>query len=187
MRIICNRKTKSIENYSELNDNELYWSIRLSEKQLCMNISDHSLLKRASDLWDHEKDLESIITYADYFKSKEPNIPIRQDSYLATMKGFKRPRINYLKDTSKTTKEKTSDLPKEYMYFPIEYLHYAPLNQKDFELLYKLPSILVRISQLYRIEKLRKLFADKIKYYTVNDLLKPINGNKNPTGSSLVA
>jgi hypothetical protein len=180
MKKICNRKSKFVENYSELNDNELYWPINLSEKQLFMNISDHSLLKRASDIWEHKKDSENIKTYADYFKYRQPNISIRQDSYLSTMKGFKSLRINYLKDTPKSTKEKTSDLSKEYIYYPIEYLRYAPLNQKDFELFYKLPSILVRISQLYRIEKLRKLFADKINCYSVNELLKPIDGTKFP-------
>jgi hypothetical protein len=132
-----------------------------------MNISDHSLLKRASDEWDHKKDSENIKTYADYFEYKEPDISIRRDLYLSTMKGIKKPKINYLKDTSKTTKEKTNDSPKEHIYYPIEHLHYAPLNQKDYELIYKLPSILIRISQLYRIERLRKLFADNIKCYSV--------------------
>jgi hypothetical protein len=164
MKIICNRKNKFVRNYSELNDNELYCLTNLSKNQLYMNISDRSLLKRASDVWDHETNSETIKTYADYFENRQPNITIQRDSYLATMKGFKKPKINYLTDIPKTTKDKTSSSP---TYHPIEYLHYAPLNKNDFQLIYKLPSLLVRISQLYRIEKLRKLFADNIKFDSV--------------------
>jgi hypothetical protein len=158
--IICNRKNKSVENYSELNDNELYWPLGLSRKQLYMNISDPSKLKRASDPWDHGGDMK---TYGDYFESKQSDVRIRRDSYLATMKGFKKAKINYLKDSSTSKKEKLIDDSKESIYYPIEYLRYAPLNQQDLESISKLPSILIRISQLYRIEKLRKLFAENKK------------------------
>jgi len=182
MTIICNRKNQSVQNHSELNDNELYWPFHLSKKQLYANVSDRSLLKRASDEWDHKKKSENIKTYADYFEYNEPTISIRRDLYLATMKGIKRPKINYLKESSKSTKEETIDLLEGHNYYPIEYLRYAPLNRKDLELIYKLPSILVRISQLYRIEKLRKLFADNIKCYSVRliSLMKSINETRVP-------
>lgn len=160
MRSICNRKDKFVKDYSELINDELYWPVNLSRKQFFINIPDYNLRKRGSDEWDHKKKSENIKTYADYFQDKEPNIHIQQDSYLATMKGIKPLKINYLKDTTK----KTSDSSSEYFHYPIEHLRYAPLNQKDLQLIYKLPSIFIRISQLYRIEKLRKLFAENISY-----------------------
>ena len=52
-------------------------------------------------------------------------------------------------------------------YYPVELLHYAPLNQSDFILIYKLPNILIRLVQLYHIERLRKLFAENIQCYRV--------------------
>jgi len=166
MTMICNRKIKYVQNYSELNDNELYYPFHLPDKRFYMNISDPSKLKRASDPWK-EKELENVKTYADYFENKVPNVRIRRDSFLATMKGIKKPRINYLKETSIIAKDESSEPAENLVYYPIELLHYAPLNQPDWELIYKLPSILVRISQLYRIERLRKLFAEKIQCYSV--------------------
>lgn len=168
MRKICDRKNKSVKSYSELNDIELYYASHLPEKRFYVNISDTSLLKRASDPWTQKKSLENVKTYADYFEYKVPYIHIKHDSFLATMKGMKKARINYLKDASIETKKETNKSEQEFFYYPIELLRYAPLNQTDFKLIYKLPSILVRISQLYRIEKLRKLFADNIQCYSVS-------------------
>ena len=168
MSIICSRKDTIVQNHSELNDNELYCPSHFPDKRFYMNISDHSLLKRASDEYNHKnKEVPNIKTYADYFESKVPHVRIRRDSYLATMKGVKKPRINYLKEFSQNKKEETNDLEKEAVYYPIELLRYAPLNSKDFESIYRLPSVLIRISQLYRIERLRKLFADNINCYSV--------------------
>jgi hypothetical protein len=174
--IICNRKNKFVQDYAELNDNELYCPLGLSRTQLFMNVSDPSKLKRASDKWDHGDNLDDKRTYADYFESKNLKKPIRRDSYLATIKGFRKAKINYLKESLKSKKEKSIDDSK-YFYYPIEYLQYAPLNQQDLELIYKLPSILIRISQLYRIEKLRKLFeqnktVDQMPPVTFHDCLK---------------
>jgi hypothetical protein len=167
MSIICKRKDKFIQNHAELNDNELYCPSHFPDRRFYMNTSDRSLLKRASDKHDFKKEVPNVKTYADYFEDKVPNIRIRRDSFLATMIGIKKPRINYLKETTQTTKEETSDLPKEPVYYPLELLRYAPLNAKDFQLIYKLPSILIRLSQLYRTERLRKLFADNVKSYSV--------------------
>ncbi|CAF5164790.1 unnamed protein product, partial [Rotaria magnacalcarata] len=56
-------------------------------------------------------------------------------------------------------------------------LHYAPVNQADLKLSYKLPSILVRLTQLHWIEQLRRLFASKLQIYSltnVEQMLKPV-------------
>ena len=167
MGSICNRKNKCIQNPSELTDDELYYPSHLSDKQYYQIISDDSLSKRASDRWEHKKVLETIESYADYFEHKIPGIHIRRDWLMATIKGVRKPRINYLKNSPKLTKKESSVLSTKPDYFPIELLHYAPLNQTDLELIYKLPSVLVRISQLYYIEQLRKLLADNIQCYSV--------------------
>jgi hypothetical protein len=176
MASICNRKNKPIQNPSELNDQEVYMRLYSPEKQFYMNISDDSLSKRASDLWEHKKrPTDTIESYADYFEYKIPNVRIRRDYLMGTMKNFRKPRINYLND-SPSRKEKESLIPAtKYEYFPIELLRYAPLNQTDFELIYKLPSILARISQLYYIEQFRQFLADNIRSYSVQlNLLKSL-------------
>ncbi|CAF3577169.1 unnamed protein product [Adineta steineri] len=170
MEIIYNRKVKKIQDYNELNDTELYCAYHHENKQYFVNISDNSLIKRASDLWDMKKKSEDIKTYADYFEHLVPNIHINRNTFLATMKGIRKPKINYLKQTVINPKDEANDPSKKPIYFPIEVLHYAPLNQYDFELIYKLPTILIRISQLYRIERLRKLFADNIQSYSLIDV-----------------
>ncbi|CAF3463043.1 unnamed protein product [Rotaria sp. Silwood1] len=169
MKIICNRKNKIIQNNSELNDTELYYPSHLPDKRLYMHISDKSLLKQASAPWDQKILSENIKTYADYFEYKVPNVHIRRDINLVTMRGVKKTRINYLKETFINIDKEITDSESQPVYYPIEFLCYAPLNKVDLEIIYKLPSILVRISQLYRIERLRKLFADNIKYYSLLD------------------
>ena len=172
MKNICKRKGRFVQTYEELNDIELYWPLGLSRNQLYMNISNPLKRKRASDKWDHGNN----DTYADYFQSKQPEVSIRRDSYLATVRGFKKVRINYMKDSLPLKKEKLIDDSND-IYYPIEHLRYAPLNQHDIELISKLPSILARISQLYRIEKLRKLFSmnkriEQMPSVTFHDSLK---------------
>jgi hypothetical protein len=168
MASICNRKNQLIQNPSELNDQEVYYSPYSIDKQFYMNISDDSLLKRASDPWEHKKKpLETIKTYADYFEYQIPGIHIQRDYRMATVENFKKPKTNYL-NNSRLKKEKKSIISSiNNRYYPIEVLRYAPLNQIDFELIYKLPSILIRISHLYYIEQLRKSLADNIQSYSV--------------------
>ncbi|UJR09291.1 hypothetical protein I4U23_013534 [Adineta vaga] len=177
METICNRKNKFVQNYSELNDKELYCPKHLEGNRYYINIPDPSLLKRASDPWDKKTKRKDIQTYADYFEYTIRDIHIRRDLYLATMKGVKKPRINYLKNLSSTNQTKNSLQEPLYYYYPIEVLRYAPLNRYDFGMIYKLPSILVRISQLYRIERLRKLFAENIQTYPFADVdqLPPVD------------
>ncbi|CAF4312506.1 unnamed protein product [Rotaria sp. Silwood2] len=171
MMKICDRKNKFVQDSSELNDNELYYPLHLSKKQLYTNISDVSLLKRVVDKWEHKRPLETTESYVDYFEHKVPNIHIQRDRFMATMKTFRKPRINYLKDSPlKKEKEQNSLIITQNCYYPIEVLCYAPLNQTDFELFFILPSILVRISQLYYIEQLRKLLADNIQSYSLLDV-----------------
>jgi hypothetical protein len=139
----------------------------LAKKQFYTNISDVSLLKRAGDQWEHKRPSDTVESYADYFEYIVPSINIQRNLQMATMKDFRKLRRNYLTD-SLLKKEKESNTPlTKPVYYPIELLRYAPLNQADFELIYKLPSILVRLSQLYHIEQLRKLLAESIQSYRV--------------------
>jgi hypothetical protein len=141
MALICDRKNKPIQNPSELNGQEVYMRLNSSDKHFYMNVPSASLPKQASDLW---KDLLKV-----------------------AVKRIKKPGINYLKKLSSTTnQEPISPTPKPYHY-PITDLRYAPLNQTDVVLIYKLPSILDRISRLYYIEKFIQLLADNIQCYSV--------------------
>ncbi|CAF4363360.1 unnamed protein product [Rotaria sp. Silwood2] len=141
--------------------------------------------KRTSDLWVYKTKSETIKTYADYFENKLPHISIDRDSLMATMKPTRNPRINYLYQVPTTkknaNKNPTTDLILDQpVYYPIELLHYAPVNQADLKLFYKLPSILVRLTQLYWIEQLRILFASNIQTYSLMDvkqMRKPIDFN----------
>ncbi|CAF1174718.1 unnamed protein product [Adineta ricciae] len=160
MEAICRRKNHPVKRFDELNESELYTTCHLEENTYYIYISDRSLLKKISDPYD-KKNLEYVRTYADYFESKVPDVSIRRDSYLVTMKGFREPRINYLKETPTADESKKSSIP-QYVYYPLELLRYAPLNRRDFEMIYQLPSLIVRILQLYRVERLRRLFADSI-------------------------
>jgi len=125
-------------------------------------------LKRTGDKCEHKKEMENIETYADYFQRKVPNTPIAKDCLMGTMKPFKRPRRNYLTDSmSKKDKESTIPSNRPPDYYPIELLRYYSLNQTDIQLIYKLPSILVRVQQLFYIEQLRILLANNLQSYPV--------------------
>jgi hypothetical protein len=127
-------------------------------------------LKRTSDRWEHKNKSEKIKTYADYFQDKLPHINIQRDSIMAQMKPINKPRINYLYPSSsckETTEILTTSSSNSCVYYPVELLHYAPVNQADWQLFYKLPSILLRITQLYWTEQLRILFASNVKTYSV--------------------
>lgn len=163
MRNICNRKNQIVQSYSELNEDELYFPKHLP-KSVYRYVSDESLLKRGSDRCEQKMSSESIETYVDYFQSKVSGLRIQHDRFLATMKGVKKARINYLKEVAES---KTSTSESDYIYYPIEVLCYAPLNRHDYKLIYQLPSIFIRISQLYRTERLRKLLADHVQCYSV--------------------
>ncbi len=172
MLSICNRLNKPVEHLSHLSDTELYVAWHLSYKPLYIKMPGVSMPKRTSDPWKHKKKLDTIKTYADYFQDKVPNCSIQRDSLMAEMKAVNKPRINYLYQSLSDTKTNenhivsTSD---QHVYYPIELLHYAPVNQSDLQLLYKLPSILVRITQLYYTEQLRRLFASSINSYSVQN------------------
>ncbi len=114
MTTICARKNKLIQNPSELNDQEVYYASNATDKQFYINISDPSLSKRASDPWEHKKkSVEPFQNYADYFEFKIPDIRIRRDYLMATVKELKKPRIDYLKkpkiDYLKKTENRLSE------------------------------------------------------------------------------
>ncbi|CAF4572583.1 unnamed protein product, partial [Rotaria magnacalcarata] len=174
MLSICNRLNKSVEHQSPLSMSELYVAWHLPHKPLYAIMPDTAPSKRTSDLWVHKTKSEAIKTYADYFEKKLPNISIRRDALMATMKAVSYPRINYLNEVStgkKENKNSTNDnILSQLVYYPIELLHYAPVNQADLKLSYKLPSILVRLTQLHWIEQLRRLFASKLQIYSLTNV-----------------
>jgi hypothetical protein len=90
-----------------------------------------------------------------------------QNSPTAAMKHMKKPDENCLKDFSPTTIKNTNTSSTTLDSFPVGDLRYAPFNQADLQLIYKLPSLLVRISQLYDIEQVSPLLATKIQSYSV--------------------
>ena len=172
MMSICNRLNKPVQQLSDLSDTELYIAWHLPYKILYIKMSGVSMPKRTSDLWKHKKKSDAIKTYADYFQDKVPNCSIQQDSIMAEMKAVNKPRINYLCQSSPSTKtdeNHTVSSSGQSVYYPIELLHYAPVNQADLQLFYKLPSILMRITQLYYTEQLRILLASSINTYSVQD------------------
>ncbi|UJR36873.1 hypothetical protein I4U23_029586 [Adineta vaga] len=167
MRTICERNNKSITHPSELNDNEVYYISYMSDRQFFRSISDQSLLKRSTDKREDRKSDSNDESYAEYFEQKVPGIRV-QENHLATVKDFRKPRIDYLKDATRKKDKESISGPS---YFVIEVVRYAPLNQEDFELIYKLPSILIRLSQLYYVEQLRQLLSPfrSISYAMSND------------------
>ncbi|CAM4788781.1 unnamed protein product [Rotaria magnacalcarata] len=170
MAIICNRKNKSLQSEAELCDQELYCLSYSSSKEIYMNVSDISQLKQITDRWQFKKPQENIETYADYFEHKIPNIHIQRNRRMATMKIFHKPRMNYLKNGLLRNEKYSNNLMIQSYYYPIEVLRYAALNQTDLQLIFTLPSILVRISQLHYIEQLRKLLAGHIQSYSLFDV-----------------
>jgi hypothetical protein len=131
MGAICSRKNKSIQDPSELEDDELYHPLNLPKQLFYLDISSASSPKRAA------------------------------------MICMNKPDINYFKPCSSTTNKKSNNSSNKVYYFPVEVLRYAPLNQADLQLFYKLPSILVRIEQLCPIGQLRNLLADNIQCHWV--------------------
>jgi hypothetical protein len=153
---ICHRHRKSIEHPSLLSNTELYTVWYLPNKPLFMYQSNISQIKRASDRkTSHE-------SYADFYEKLIPNIHIKQELIMGSMRAINKRKIclNIREDPIKSSDQ-------TIYYYPIELLHYASLNQSDLQLISKLPSILVRLVQLYHIEKLRKLFAENIRSYPV--------------------
>jgi hypothetical protein len=153
---ICHRHRKPIEHPSLLSNTELYTVWYLSSKPLFMYQSNTSQIKRASDRKTNSE------SYADFYEKLIPNIHIEKDLIMGSMRAINKRKIslNIREDSIKSSDQ-------TIYYYPIELIHYAPLNQLDLQLISKLPSILVRIVQLYHIEKLRKLFAENIQSYSV--------------------
>lgn len=153
---ICQRHKKPVENPACLLENELYTIWHVPEKPFLIYLSDIAYIKLPSDRKTNTQ------TYANYYEKLFPNIYFEKDSILGSMKVINRKKIALNKQ-----EESIPPADKTIHYFPVELLYYAPLNQADFELIYKLPSILVRLVQLYHIEQLRKLFAENTQCYPV--------------------
>jgi hypothetical protein len=171
MLSICNRLNQAVESHSCLSDSELYVAWHLPHKPFYVKMPDVSSFKRTSDPWKHKKKSDAIQTYADYFQDKVPTVQIQRDALMAEMKAVSKPRINYLcqspSDTNTSEISTTLPINQSVYYYPIELLHYAPVNRADLQLFHKLPSILVRITQLYYTERLRLLFASNVQNYSV--------------------
>jgi hypothetical protein len=153
---ICHRHKKPIEHPSNLSLTELYTVWYLPTKSYFIYLSNTTQIKRASDR------KTTTQTYADYYHELIPNISIKKDSIMGSMKA-----INKIKISLNKSEDPILSSDQTVYYYPIELLHYAPLNQSDFRLISKLPTILVRIVQLYHIERLRKFFEENIQCYPV--------------------
>lgn len=189
MDTLCKRKHQLIGDIAEVNDDEVYMSLNHTEKEFFVNISDSCDPKLASDPLEfrrepsansgqHKRKLpDNVQTYADFHEHKREGIRIERDRLMAAVQSFKKPRTNYLKDSVEIDREKrVTSILSQTVYLPIEILRYAPLNQRDFHLIYKLPTILIRICQLTYIEQLRKLFTENIPSHLVrrNQMIKNI-------------
>jgi hypothetical protein len=169
MSSISRRRDRSVRDISELSTEELYYTSHLTSRFLFVHLSDHSLRKRVSDQCGFKVNGVPVDSYADYFESKYSSVRLRRDAFLATMKGFRKARVNYLHDTNRKTE--TSEQAKapgsDPVYFPLELLRYAPMNRFDWQWIHRLPSLLLRVSQLYYVERLRKKLAENIQFYSV--------------------
>ncbi|CAF3595254.1 unnamed protein product [Rotaria sordida] len=154
---ICHRHKKSIEHPLYLSDTELYTVWYLPTKPLVIFLSNVSRIKRALDRRTTSQ------TYADYYEEIIPNIYINKDLIMGSMK-----MINKRKIILNKHEDLIISSDQTIYYYPIELLHYAPLNQSDLILISKFPSILVRLVQLHHIEQLRKLFAKNIQCYNLS-------------------
>lgn len=186
MASICGRRDRPVRESSELLTDELYCTSHLTNQSLFVHLSDHSLRKRASDRCDFKVDGVRVETYADYFETKYPSVRVRRDAFLATMKGFRKARLNYLHDTTRNsdTAEEAKTAVSDPVYFPIEVLRYAPMNRFDWQWIHRLPSLLLRISQLYHVERLRKKLAEKIQCYSVRFPESTISPSRSSADSS---
>jgi hypothetical protein len=156
MLTICQRHQKPIEHPSLLSDTELYTVWYLLTKPLFISLVDIIPIKRASDRRTNTQ------TYADYYEKLIPNIRIEKELIMGSMKA-----VNKRKISVNQPEDFIISTDQTIYYYPIELLHYAPLNRADLELISKLPIILFRTVQLYHIEKLRKFLAENIQCYPV--------------------
>ncbi len=141
MDLICDRKNQLSQKSSQLNHREVYIRSNLPGKQFYTSVTDASLPQQISGL--------------------------RRNSPKVLVKRIEKPNIDYLKKSSSPTNKEQKTVPPKPEYCSMEVLRYAPLNQTDLELIYKLPSALARISQLYHIEQLKKLLVDNNDFYSV--------------------
>jgi hypothetical protein len=141
MESICARKSIVNQNPCELNDQEIYTLSTAPNKQFYISAIGTDSKKRVCDS--------------------------RKIFSKVAVKRMEKPRIDYL-ERSPTNKRKSSDrLSNNDEYYPITVLRYAPLKKPDCKLIYKFPSILVRISRLHLVEQLRQPIVGNIPSYSV--------------------
>ncbi|CAF4133941.1 unnamed protein product, partial [Adineta steineri] len=148
---ILNRKYELIHHPFQLNNEELYISSKSRTKQYYkyLSIAD-TPKKRKLNQFNNEN---------------FPKIDRNHDAYpQAQMELVKKPNINYLKFYALENKNVSANTPS---YHSVEDLCYAPLNQKDLQLICRLPSIFTRIKQLYYIEQLRQFLTGGIRPYSL--------------------
>ena len=170
MSSICNRLNKPVARLADLSEAELYVAWHLPNKPVYMFKPNIGPQKKTSNLFEYTKKSVPSQTYAEYFREKLKGVQINPDSPMATMKAVNHSRTNYLQASTggKTkTKVSTNVVLDNPVYYPIELLHHAPVDQADAKLFSMLPSILVRLTQLHRIEKLRQQV--KLEQYTVRE------------------
>lgn len=170
MSSICNRLNKPVTRLADLSEAELYVAWHLQNKPVYMFKPNIGPQKKTSDLFEYTKKSVTAQTYAEYFREKLTDVQIHPDSPMAIMKAVNHSRTNYLQASTggKTkTKVSTNVVLDNPVYYPIELLYHAPMDQADTKLFSMLPSILVRLTQLHRIELLRRRL--KMKQYTVRE------------------
>ncbi|CAF0889921.1 unnamed protein product [Didymodactylos carnosus] len=165
---ICARSEKPVENPKNINKNELYRPWNLNEKKLfyIVDTDDLSQTKFAHAAWEHG---EKYKTYADYYETKlkkqDRNVKINLNWPMACGNYWGKKADNFLYPHAlSSTKVTITTIEDEckYYYYPVELLNYAPVNKNDQQLFSKLPTIFTRITQLYHVEKLRRLIVKNI-------------------------
>ena len=170
MTSICNRLNKPVTRLADLSEAELYVAWHISNKSVYMFKPNIGPQKKTSDLFEHSNKSVTAQTYAEYYREKLPDVQIHPDSPMGTMKAVRHSRTNYLQastDGKAKTKVSSNVIVDKPVYYPIELLHHAPADQADSKLFSMLPSILVRLTQLHRIEKLRQRL--QMEQYTVRE------------------
>ena len=124
-------------------------------------ISDREIYFRSNFDYEHHQ----YFTVANAWFSNPPSDG--QKNPMIELETFEKPSMDYLKSSELSTNKKQKTQSTNRTYCGIGKLRYAPLNQIDFQLISKLPSILVRLLQVHQMEKLRHQLARNVPFNLV--------------------
>jgi hypothetical protein len=136
---------------------ELYQITYLCQSQKFVYESNPSLQRRMTD--QNEKSQ----TYLAHFTDKCPELSLESNDVLVALFGHRAAQLNY--HQRPTALGKSSQ--REVQQFPLKALRFAPLNRNDWQRAHRLPSLLLRVFQLCRVERFRKNLAERIACYSV--------------------